>query len=122
MRKFNVTVNGTVYEVEVEEVEAGASAPAAPAQAPKASPKAAPAPVKTAAPAGKTQISAPMAGTIVKINVTSGQSVKKGDVVAILEAMKMENEIFAPADGTVASVSVAKGASVAAGDVIVSLN
>lgn len=122
MRKFNVTVNGTVYEVEVEEVEAGAvsSAPAA-AAAPKAAAKPAAAAPK-AAPAGKTQISAPMAGTIVKINVSAGQSVKKGDVVAILEAMKMENEIFAPADGTVASVSVSKGASVAAGDVIISIN
>ncbi len=72
--------------------------------------------------AGGTAIKAPMAGTIVKVNVTAGQSVKKGDVVAVLEAMKMENEIFAPVDGVVASVNVSKGAAVKADDLIASLN
>ena len=121
MRKFNVTVNGTVYEVEVEEVEEGAVS--APKEAPKAAaPKAAPAAAPKAALAGGTVINAPMAGTIVKINVTAGQSVKKGDVIAVLEAMKMENEIFAPVDGVVASVNVSKGASVKADDLIASLN
>ena len=122
MRKFNVTVNGTAYEVEIEEV-AGAqtAAPAAPATS--AAPKAAPsAPAAPKTPAGAVAIKAPMPGTILKMNVTVGQAVKKGDIVAILEAMKMENEIFAPQDGTVASVNVGKGSAVKADDVIVTLN
>lgn len=122
MRKFNVTVNGTAYEVEIEEV-AGAqtAAPAAPATS--AAPKAAPAaPAAPKAPAGAVAIKAPMPGTILKVNVTVGQAVKRGDIVAILEAMKMENEIFAPQDGTVASVNVNKGSAVKADDVIVTLN
>ncbi len=127
MRKFNVTVNGTVYEVEVEEVEAGtAAAPAAPA-APKApAPKAAPAAPKAApvstGKAGAVVIKAPMPGTILDMKVSVGQQVTKGTVVAVLEAMKMENEIFAPQDGVVASVNVGKGASVNADDVLVTLN
>ncbi|MGM9680705.1 MAG: biotin/lipoyl-containing protein [Eubacteriales bacterium] len=121
MRKFNVTVNGVAYDVEIEEVEAGAEA-SAPAAAPKAAPKAA-APKKAAsAPAGAVVIKAPMPGTILKVNVSAGQAVKKGDVVAILEAMKMENEIFAPQDGTVASVNVNKGSAVKTEDVIITLN
>ncbi|MBQ7324256.1 MAG: biotin/lipoyl-binding protein [Clostridia bacterium] len=131
MRKFNVTVNGIVYEVEVEEVAAGA-APVAPVAAPVA-PKAAPvaaAPAPKAAPAapvatgsaGAVSIKAPMPGTILDVKVSVGASVKKGDIVAILEAMKMENEIFAPQDGVVASVNVSKGASVNADDLLVSLN
>jgi biotin carboxyl carrier protein len=122
MRKFNVTVNGVAYDVEIEEVEAGTevAAPVSKAAAPKASaPKAAP---KAAAPAGAVAVKAPMPGTILKVNVTAGQSVKKGDIVAILEAMKMENEIFAPADGTVASVNVNKGSAVKAEDIIITLN
>jgi len=136
MKKYNVTVNGTVYEVEIEEVESfsgASSAPAAKAEAPKSAPavKAAPAakteapksaPVSAPAAAGSTVIKAPMAGTIVGVSFAVGQSVKKGDVVAILEAMKMENEIFSPADGVVASVNVSKGASVSAEDVILTLN
>lgn len=126
MKKYNVTVNGTTYEVEVEEVGESASAPVA--QAPKASPaapKAAPATPKASAPAGangKVKVTSPMPGTILSIGVTVGQSVKKGDTVCVLEAMKMENAIPAPEDGVVASVNVAKGASVNAGDVLVSLN
>ena len=125
MKKYNVTVNGTVYEVEIEEVTefAGNAAPAA-APAPKAAapaPKAA-APKAAPAAAGGKAIKAPMPGTIVGVNVTVGQKVAKGTVVAILEAMKMENEIFAPEDGTVASVNVSKGSTVAAEDVIITLN
>ena len=127
MRKFNVTVNGTVYEVEVEEVAAGAvSAPkAAPAPAPVAAPKAAPAPAAAPAAtgaAGAVAIKAPMPGTILDVKVSVGAAVKKGDIVAVLEAMKMENEIFAPQDGTIASVNVTKGATVAADQLLVSMN
>ena len=122
MRKFNVTVNGNVYEVEVEEI--GAGTPVAPTAAPAAkpapaAPKAAPAP---AGKAGAVTVSAPMPGNILKMNVTVGQAVKKGDVICVLEAMKMENDIPAPEDGTVASVNVQKGASVNSGDVLVTLN
>ena len=124
MRKFNITVNGKTYEVDVEEV-GGVSAPAAaPAPVKAAAPAAAAsAPVKTSAPvAGATQVKAPMPGTILSVKVKAGDAVKKDDVVAILEAMKMENEIFAGVDGTVAGVSVSNGASVNTGDCIVSIS
>lgn len=127
MRRFNVTVNGVSYDVEIEEVGQGSAAPAVPVApaAPKApaaptAPKAAPAAPK-AAPAGATEVKAPMPGTILKVNVTAGQAVKRGDIVAILEAMKMENEIFAPVDGTVATVNVGKGTAVKTDDLIVSI-
>ena len=126
MRKFNITVNGVAYEVEVEEVAAGeASAPVA--AAPKAAPKAAAPAAKPAAPkaapvANGTKVNAPMPGTILDVKVAQGQAVKKGDVLLILEAMKMENEILAPQDGTVAQVAVSKGASVNSGDALVVLN
>ncbi len=126
MKKYNITVNGTTYEVVVEEAGDVAAAPAysAPvASAPAApAPQAAPAAPKAAAPAGATAITSPMPGTILNVKVSAGQSVKKGDVICVLEAMKMENDIPAPCDGVVASVNVQKGASVAAGDVIASLN
>ena len=109
MRKYNVNVNGTMYEVTVEEVVGGA--------APVVAPVAAPAPV-AAAPAGGEKVNAPMPGNILAVNVTNGQAVKSGDVLMILEAMKMENEIMAPCDGTVSSVSVAKGATVNSGDLL----
>ena len=127
MRKFNITVNGVAYEVEVEEVAAGeASAPVA--AAPKAAPKAAapaakPAAAPKAAPvANGTKVNAPMPGTILDVKVAQGQAVKKGDVLLILEAMKMENEILAPQDGSIAQVNVSKGASVNSGDVLVVLS
>lgn len=107
MKKYRVNVNGTVFEVEIEEMT---GAPAAPA--------AAPAPAAPAAPAGGEKITAPMPGTILAVNVTNGSAVKKGDVLMILEAMKMENEIMAPCDGSVTSVSVTKGASVESGTLL----
>lgn len=123
MRRFSVTVNGVSYDVLVEEVGAESSAPAAAPAAPKAAPVAAPAAPK-AAPvnAGSIAVKAPMPGTIMKINVSAGQAVKKGDVLCVLEAMKMENDICAPEDGTVASVNVQKGASVQSEEVLVTLN
>ncbi|MBO5275264.1 MAG: biotin/lipoyl-binding protein [Clostridia bacterium] len=121
MRKFNITVNGTTYEVEVEEIT-GTSAPT-PQAAPVSTPKAAPATPKAVpvSAAGSVKITSPMPGTIMKVSVSAGQAVKKGDIVCILEAMKMENEIFAPRDGTVASVNVSQGATVNSGDLLVSL-
>lgn len=122
MRTFKITVNGVVYDVQVEEtgVAGAVSAPVAPSAA-SAAPKAAPAVTAPAATAGTTPVKAPMQGTIVKMNVTPGATVKKGDILCILEAMKMENEIFAPADGTVVDVLVAKGASVATDAVLVTI-
>ena len=127
MRRFNVTVNGVSYDVVVEEIGAGAQAPAAaPVAAPTvAAPAPAAAPAPKAAPAGNAgavAVKAPMPGTILKVNVTVGASVKKGDVLCVLEAMKMENDICAPQDGTVASVNVQKGASVQTEEVLITLN
>ena len=126
MKKYNITVNGTTYEVVVEEVGGTASAPAAPVFSAPAAPVAAPAapvaPKAAPAAAGATTVNAPMPGTILDIKVTQGQSVKKGDTVCVLEAMKMENDIPAPADGVVASINVQKGASVTANDVLITLN
>ena len=124
MRKFNITVNGNTYEVDVEEV-GGVQTAAAPAAAPvqKAAPalKAAPAP-KKAAVAGAKTVKSPMPGTIVSVKVNVGDTVKADTLVAVLEAMKMENEIFAGVEGTVAGVSISAGDSVNSGDVIISVN
>lgn len=114
MKKYNVTVNGTKYEVTLEAVDASEvkTSPAAPA-----APAAAPAPAPAANANGET-VTSPMPGTILSVNVSNGAAVKKGDVLLILEAMKMENEILAPCDGTVASVNVTKGSSVETGAVL----
>jgi biotin carboxyl carrier protein len=135
MKKFLIKVNGNQYEVEVEEVRDGVvSAPAVYAAAPVATaPVAAPAapaapapaaPAKAAAngSAGAVKITAPMPGTILKVVANVGDKVKRGQVLLILEAMKMENELVAPSDGTVATINVSKGASVNAGDLLASLN
>lgn len=112
MKKYRVTVNGTVYEIELEELTG--AAPAAPAGTPAPAAAAPAAPV----PAGGEKIASPMPGTILAVNVSNGQAVKKGDVLFLLEAMKMENEIMAPCDGTVTSVSAAKGATVESGTLL----
>ena len=120
MKNYRITVNGVAYDVAVEEMgeEAATSAPA-PAAAPKpAAPKAAPA----AAGAGAVKINSPMPGNILSVKASAGQAVKKGDVLMILEAMKMENSVVAPEDGTVANIAVAIGDSFEAGATLASLN
>ena len=131
MKNYTITVNGTPYNVTVEE-GAGAPVAAAPvaAAAPAPAPAAAPAPAPAAAPkaaapqgsAGSVKVEAPMPGNILDVKVSNGTAVKAGQVLVILEAMKMENEIVAPQDGTVASINVAKSDSVEAGQVIITLN
>lgn len=128
MKNYTITVNGTPYNVTVEDAT-GSAAPvaSAPAPAPAAAPASAPAPAPAAAPAapaatGSVSVDAPMPGNILDIKVSNGASVKAGDVLVILEAMKMENDIVAPQDGTVASVNVNKGDTVEAGQTLVSLN
>ena len=126
--KYKVTLNGRIYEVEVEAGQAmllaeyEAVAPAPVAAAPAAAPVAAAAPAAPAAPAitgAGEAIKAPMPGTILKVNVQQGQAVKEGDVLCVLEAMKMENEILAPKNGTVTQVVAIKGAAVDTGAVLV---
>jgi biotin carboxyl carrier protein len=123
MKKYNITVNGTTYEVIVEEVGASSSSPAAPVYSTPAPTATAPASkaVKTMA-GGSNKVSSPMPGTILDVKVSLGQSVKKGEVVCVLEAMKMENDIPAPCDGVIASINVQKGSSVAANDILLTIN
>ena len=128
--KYKVTLNGRTYEVEVEagkamcvaEYEAFVPAAPAPVAAPVAAAPVAAAPAAApaaAAPVAGEAVTAPMPGNILKVNVTVGQAVKEGDLLVVLEAMKMENEIFAPKSGTVSQVVVSKGASVNTGDALV---
>lgn len=118
MKTYTITVNGNVYDVTVEDGTSG-SAPVV-TKAAKAAPKAAP---KAAAGAqGGVKINAPMPGKILAVKASVGQAVKKGDVLLILEAMKMENEVVASQDGSVASINVAEGAMVESGDVLATLN
>ena len=120
MKNYVITVNGTSYDVTVEEVGGAAPVAAAPVAAPV---KAAPAKAATPAPAaGSVSVTAPMPGKILNVKLQAGAAVKKGDVILILEAMKMENEIVAPEDGTIASINVATGDSVEAGAVLATLN
>lgn len=129
MKNFNVTVNGVAYSVTVEEVGGGVVSPvaapapvvAAPVAAPAPAPAAAPAAPAAAPAAGSKTVTAPMPGTILKMEVTVGQEVKKDDLVCVLEAMKMENEIFASEGGKVVAINAPKGASVNAGDAIITL-
>ena len=124
MKNYTITVNGNVYEVTVEEGFTGAaSAPKAAAPAPKAAPAAAPAaPAAPAGAAGAVAVTAPMPGKILGVKASAGQAVKRGQVLLILEAMKMENEIVAPQDGTVATINVAVGDSVEPGATLATLN
>ena len=122
MKNYTITVNGTPYNVAVEEGTSTAAAPvAAPVQA--SAPQAAPAPKAVPAPAGagSVKVDAPMPGNILDIKVSNGAAVKAGQVLCVLEAMKMENDIVAPQDGTVASINVNKGDSVEAGQTIITL-
>lgn len=123
MRRFNITVNGKGYDVAVEEVNGAApAAPAAPVAAPAAAPAApapAAAPAAPAAPAGGTDVKAPMPGTIMDVKVNVGDTVERGQVVIVLEAMKMENDIVAPVAGKVAAVTAKKGDSVNANDALI---
>ena len=116
MKKYNVNVNGTMYEVTVEEVVGGA-APVAAAPAPVAAPAPAAAPAPVAAGAGE-KVNSPMPGNILAVNVNVGDTVAEGQVLMVLEAMKMENEIMAPKAGTVTSVAVQKGATVESGTLL----
>ena len=125
MKNYTITVNGNVYNVTVEEgttqgvTMAAPVAPVAPVAAPKAA--AAPAPVATGT-AGSVKVNAPMPGKVVAVKANVGDAVKKGQVILVLEAMKMENDIVAPEDGTVASVNVAVGSAVEAGETMATLN
>ncbi len=110
MKKYNVTVNGTSYEITLEVVDSTDTNVAAPVPAPTAT-----TPTPPPASSGAETVTSPMPGTILSINVQNGAVVKKGDILMILEAMKMENEIIAPCDGTINSVNVSSGASVETG-------
>ena len=122
MKKYIVTVNGSKYEVVVEDADPNATyAPAPKAEAPKAEAPKAEAPKAAPVSGNGENITCPMPGTIVKLPVKAGDSVKKGDLLCVFEAMKMENEILAPRDGVVNSVAVAQGATVNSGDVVLVL-
>ncbi len=117
MKKYRVNVNGTSYEVEIEEITAGEAASVTPAQ------KSAPAPAAAASsaaqtPAGAETVTAPMPGNILSVNVKNGDNVKAGQVLMILEAMKMENEILAPCDGKASGVAVSAGQTVETGAIL----
>ena len=131
MRKFMVSVNGKTYEVDVEEiggsvqsapVQTASPAPAAAPAAPAPKPAAAPAAPAAVAVAGANNVTAPMPGNILKVNVSAGDTVKKGDCLVVLEAMKMENEILAPVDGKIVAVNIQKGSTVNSGDVMISIS
>jgi biotin carboxyl carrier protein len=120
MKNYTITVNGNVYDVVVE--EGAGNGAAAPKAAPKVAPKAAPKAAAPAGGAGSIKIEAGAAGKVFKIEASVGQSVKKGDPVVVVEAMKMEIPVVAPEDGTVASIDVAVGDAVEAGATLATLN
>ena len=114
MKSYTITVNGNVYDVTVEE-NGSVSAPAA-------APRRAAAPAAPAGATGSVEITSPMPGKILDVKASAGQAVKKGEVVLLLEAMKMENEVVAPQDGTIATINVAAGDMVEAGNVLATMN
>ena len=120
MSKYRITVDGKTYEMDLELIGANGAAvqPVAKAAAPVVSAPAAPAQAAKPAAASTGAVTAPMPGTILKVLKASGDAVKAGDVVLILEAMKMENEISAPADGVIGSLSLTEGSTVAGGDLL----
>lgn len=129
MKKYNVTVNGNLYQVEVEEVkgefdaQVTTASPVTPVATTPVAPVApaatqAPEAISTASTAAGVKAEAPMPGTIVKVVATKGATVKQGDILFVLEAMKMENEIMSPADGTVVDINVTQGAAVNTGDIL----
>ncbi len=126
MKNYRITVNGVAYDVSVEEIQTDqmGTATAAPLVSPVAPAPAAPAkkaPVAASGSAGSVEVKAPMPGKIVDVKVKPGDTVKKGDVAAVLEAMKMENEIGVPQDGTIATVEVSVGDAVEGGDILITM-
>ena len=122
MKSYTITVNGTVYDVTVEEVANGTAPAARPVAAPVAAPKAAPAKAAAKPAAGSVEVKAGAAGKVFKIEASVGQTVKSGDTVVVIEAMKMEIPVVAPEDGTVASINVAVGDAIESGAVLATLN
>lgn len=129
MKKYKITVNGKTYEVEVEEIggqtpptQTTTTTPVAPEiPQPKPQPKPQPQPKNPGTAAGKQKITSPMPGTIISIKTKPGDKVQKGNIIMILEAMKMENEIIAPEDGVITSIDTSEGASVNTGDILATL-
>mgnify|MGYP003100760948 FL=1 len=122
MKSYTITVNGTAYEVTVEETGSVSAPTAAPVAAPKAAPAAAPKAAAPAAGAGAVKVSASVPGKVLKVVASAGQAVKAGDNIIILESMKMEIPVVAPQDGTVASIDTSEGASVENGDTLATMN
>ena len=122
MKSYTITVNGTAYEVTVEETGSVSAPTAAPVAAPKAAPAAAPKAAAPAAGAGAVKVSASVPGKVLKVVASVGQAVKAGDNIIILESMKMEIPVVAPQDGTVASIDKSEGASVENGDTLATMN
>ena len=122
MKSYTITVNGTAYEVTVEETGSVSAPAAAPVAAPKAAPAAAPKAGAPAAGAGAVKVSASVPGKVLKVVASVGQAVKAGDNIIILESMKMEIPVVAPQDGTVASIDTSEGASVENGDTLATMN
>ncbi len=122
MKNYRITVNGTEYDVEVEEITSGeVTEKKAAAPAKKATKKASKAKTSSGS-AGSVKVQAPMPGKILSVKTKVGDSVKQGDTLLVLEAMKMENDIVAPNDGVIASIEVSEGASVEAGNVLITMN
>ena len=122
MKSYTITVNGTAYEVTVEETGSVSAPTAAPVAAPKAAPAAAPKAAAPAAGTGAVKVSASVPGKVLKVVASVGQAVKAGDNIIILESMKMEIPVVAPQDGTVASIDTSEGASVENGDTLATMN